>query len=45
MENSFLIKTVNFSEVCSKGVGAVTTLDNVNLTYNKAEKIENPENK
>jgi len=37
MENSFLIKTVNLTKIYSKGAGAVTALDDVNLTFNKAE--------
>lgn len=37
MENSVLIKTINLSKVYSKGVVAVTALDDVNLTFNKAE--------
>jgi putative ABC transport system ATP-binding protein len=37
MENSFLIKTEKLSKIYSMGVGAVKALDDVNLTFDKAE--------
>jgi len=37
MENSFVIKTENLSKIYSIGAGAVKALDNVNLTFDKAD--------
>jgi putative ABC transport system ATP-binding protein len=37
MENSFLIKTEKLSKIYSMGVGSVKALDDVNLTFDKAE--------